>query len=562
MTEEYKQEEDLSGMEVSGKDIQSEISSSYDELLSEDSDLYKSPIAIRASSNLVKQRIMDKFKLKPKKAMEEIKSFLSKQDIKESYLDNLILDTAEEVDLSKSHYKAQYKEVFKEYPLGLFRKHLKDNHTDLAREPVPDKKNEKIQKIVAESNAIIRAFGYLIGFKRMKAKSNKNSDYGKAWEEREDLRELLFGRIMMPMMESIKPSLKREVSEKQDLLKQDIKAVEQPMEQVAQGQASNNFRIGAVIDVEKLGINTELLRQVLTGQARGDRRLAQPGGGGAEIESVSSGISEPTRSQVAERIDSVAGSLTSSERTPSVYLGPTDTSIGRFTEPSIEGSLNIDTMFDRAMMGQELIEGQNAMQIIRESASQITVNQVTDIAGGDLTPFQKLQSLADLEDSLQNRLNAQAMTTGESSPATVQLKKDKKALKKYNELLQRYFNLVMPSVPGGSSKGGQSVEPGSIVYPESSGSSQPAVVPVVRPSGDSQDSSVPTEDAKNIKKESKRTFEPSRRRVVQQAQQLVLKSVRPKQRSRLMNPVSEPDQVNYYAPSYRHRYRGGLRVIQ
>lgn len=521
MTEEYKQEEDLSGMEVSGEDIQSEISSSYDELLSEDSDLYKSPIAIRASSNLVKQRIMDKFKLKPKKAMEEIKSFLSKQDIKESYLDNLILDTAEEVDLSKSHYKAQYKEVFKEYPLGLFRKHLKDKHPDLAREPVPDKKNEKIQKIVAESNAIIRAFGYLIGFKRMKAKSNKNSDYGKAWEEREDLRELLFGRIMMPMMESIKPSLKREVSEKQDLLKQDIKAVEQPMEQVAQAPVSNNFRIGAVIDVEKLGINTELLRRVLTGQTtsmpqqgKADRRLAQPGGGGAEISSVESGISS--------REEALAN------------IPDDDTSIA-----ASELERQVDALFSSD-------EESQAMSEFREEASTGARESLETIKNNNtLSPSEKIDELGNLIEAFQNRLDAQVMTTGPNSPATTQLRKDIQAVRNYRGILVRARKEIYDRAA-----------------PSQAGSSQPAVVPVVRPSGDSQDSSVPTEDAKNIKKESKRTFEPSRRRVVQQAQQLVLKSVRPKQRSRLMNPVSEPDQVNYYAPSYRHRYRGGLRVIQ
>jgi hypothetical protein len=321
---------------------------------------------------------------------------------------------------------------------------------------------------------------------------------------------------MMPMMESIKPSLKREVSEKQDLLKQDIKAVEQPMEQVAQ-PAPNNFRIGAVIDVEKLGINTELLRQVLTGQTRSmpeqqgkaDRRLVQP----ADISSVESGIS--SREQALADLPSETSSVATSE---------------------LERQVN-------ALFGSD--EESEAMSEFREQASTGARQSLEAVKNDNtMSPSEKIDELGNLIEQFQNRLNAQAMTTGQNSPATIQLRKDVQALKNYRGILVRARKEIYERAA-----------------PSQAGSGQ-AVVPVVRPQGDSQDSDVPTEDAKNIKKESKRTFEPSRRRVIQQAQQIVLKSIRPQQRSRLMNPVSEPDNVNIYAPNYRHRYRGGLRVIQ
>ena len=180
---------------------------------------------------------------------------------KENDEEKIVLEIIEKDDYSKSKYKKLYDEIFADYSLKKFREHINEKHPELKRLNPGDGKKMKIISLMGESNAILRGMGYVLGLKRTKAKSTKKSKYEDAFNEREDLRELVIAKIMMPMLKSMKMGEK-------DILQKDIEAVEEKPKEKEETKPINQFRVGAVIDVEKLGINVDLLRQVLTGEKK------------------------------------------------------------------------------------------------------------------------------------------------------------------------------------------------------------------------------------------------------------------------------------------------------
>jgi len=169
-------------------------------------------------------------------------------------------------------YKEEYKNVFQGYSVQAFRQHLTQNHPELKRQTLPPPgQREKATQVLAQVNGIIRGFGFLLGLTRVKAKTKKGESnyYEKIFEEREELREMVYAKIMLPML-MMKQQAPAGIPEP-SLLEQDIQATaQQPpsepsiMPQVPQGGSPQGpFRIGAIIDIEKLNISTEALRDVL-----------------------------------------------------------------------------------------------------------------------------------------------------------------------------------------------------------------------------------------------------------------------------------------------------------
>lgn len=182
-------------------------------------------------------------------------------------------------------YKEEYKKVFQGYSVEAFRQHVAQTHPELKRQTLPPKgQREKATQVLAQVNGIIRGFGFLIGLKRVKARTKKGEPdyYEKIFEEREELREMVYAKILLPHLK-MKPQAPAGIPEP-SLLEQDIQATAQqppsepsimpPSSQVV--SPSQPFRIGAIIDIEKLNISTEALRDVLMGRTRAP---AQPDAG-------------------------------------------------------------------------------------------------------------------------------------------------------------------------------------------------------------------------------------------------------------------------------------------
>ena len=84
-----------------------------------------------------------------------------------------------------------------------------------------------------------------------------------------------------------------------------------------------------------------------------------------------------------------------------------------------------------------------------------------------------------------------------------------------------------------------------------------------KPKRGDNDGGTGTHDAKGINRPFPSAMEPSRAQVIRQATGMLLKSVTQGSTfSKMKSPYSQPRDVNYYAPNVKHRYRGGLRVIQ
>ena len=83
-----------------------------------------------------------------------------------------------------------------------------------------------------------------------------------------------------------------------------------------------------------------------------------------------------------------------------------------------------------------------------------------------------------------------------------------------------------------------------------------------KPRRGDNDGGTGTHDAKGINRPFPSAMEPSRAQVIKQASGMLLKSVKRGKFSKMKSPYSQPHNVNYLAPDVKHRYRGGLRVIQ
>ena len=183
-------------------------------------------------------------------------------------------------------YKEEYKKVFQGYSVQAFRQHIAQTHPELKRQSLPPKgQREKATQVLAQVNGIIRGFGFLIGLKRVKARTKKGEPdyYEKIFEEREELREMVYAKILLPHLK-MKPQAPAGIPEP-SLLEQDIQATAQqpPSEPSIMPPASQEvspsqpFRIGAIIDIEKLNISTEALRDVLMGRIRDTPAQADAG---------------------------------------------------------------------------------------------------------------------------------------------------------------------------------------------------------------------------------------------------------------------------------------------
>ena len=203
---------------------------------------------------------------------------------------------------SPVQYKKEYQNVFGGYSVDAFRQHLAQSHPELARQTSPPEgRREKATQILAAVNGIIRGFGFLLGLKRVKAKTKKGEPdyYAKIFEEREELRELVYAKIMLPMLkQGAVPGAATSGPQAPSILQQDQLAQQAPGMPSSSAAQPGPFRIGAIIDIEKLNISTEALRNVLMGRTSGP---SPPVSGESGIEAVESDIGDkPDIGEVGE----------------------------------------------------------------------------------------------------------------------------------------------------------------------------------------------------------------------------------------------------------------------
>ena len=448
---------------------------------------------------------------------------------KENDEEKIVLEIIEKDDYSKSKYKKLYDEIFADYSLKKFREHINQNHPELKRLNPGDGKKMKIISLMGESNAILRGMGYVLGLKRTKAKSTKKSKYEDAFNEREDLRELVIAKIMMPMLKSMKMGEK-------DILQKDIQAVEEEPKQKEETKPINQFRVGAVIDVEKLGINVDLLRQVLTGEKRD-----------IDFDSISSVSKASFEKESEETIRSGERRLPAEdpekppEKRQSSFADFPGFNLTAQQQGELEEKIEEEFADDEASIDTSVREmGTQELQDRHGSLKQ-------RLKSGRLSLEEAIEEINNIIDGTNNRRQAQrqASAQGLQDPVYKQLSKDINVYRSYKAFLTNKLNRSREIAEELS-------ESGSVVPTK----------PTALPKNDTQDANIGSHDANKIVKKSTESFVPGRRQVIKKASQLVLRSVRKPMASKMKNPISEPDDVNYYAPSVRHRYRGGLRVIQ
>jgi len=467
---------------------------------------------------------------------------------KENDEEKIVLEIIEKDDYSKSKYKKLYDEIFADYSLKKFREHINEKHPELKRLNPGDGKKMKIISLMGESNAILRGMGYVLGLKRTKAKSTKKSKYEDAFNEREDLRELVIAKIMMPMLKSMK-------MDEKDILQKDIEAVEEKPKEKEETKPINQFRVGAVIDVEKLGINVDLLRQVLTGEKKDIDFDSISSVSKASFEKESEGsfdrdeYLQGMRERVKERMER---ERQGERRLPEDPEKPPEKRQSTFQEfgftlttqqqEELEEKIEEEFADDEASIDSSMREmGTQELQDRHGSLKQ-------RLNSGNLTLEEAINEVNDIIEGTNNRRQAQrqASAQGLQDPVYKQLSKDINRYRSYRAFLTRKLNRSREIAEELS-------ESGSVV---------PSTKPIALPKTDSQHDDIGSHDANKIVKKSTESFVPGRRQVIKKASQLVLRSVRKQSASKMRNPISEPDDVNYYAPSVRHRYRGGLRVIQ
>lgn len=476
---------------------------------------------------------------------------------KENDEEKIVLEIIEKDDYSKSKYKKLYDEIFANYSLTKFREHINQNHPELKRLNPGDGKKMKIISLMGESNAILRGMGYVLGLKRTKAKSTKKSKYEDAFNEREDLRELVIAKIMMPMLRSMKMGEK-------DILQKDIQAVEEEPKQKEETKPINQFRVGAVIDVEKLGINVDLLRQVLT-TGKEDIEfgsISSVSGRSSDVGKESEGsFMERARDRMENKMRERAKERMERERdagvNPPRRLPEDPENPGKRQSSVMEFGFRLTTQQQGEL--EERIEEEFADDEVsvdssmREEGTQELQERYNGLKErlnrGNLSLEEAINTINEIIDGTNNRRQAQrqASAQGLQDPVYKQLSKDINLYRAYRAFLTRKLNRSREIAEELSESG--SVIPAS-------------TKPSALPKNDTQDANIGSHDANKIVKQSTESFVPGRRQVIKKASQLVLRSVRKSMASKMKNPISEPDDVNYYAPSVRHRYRGGLRVIQ
>ena len=446
---------------------------------------------------------------------------------KENDEEKIVLEIIEKGDYSKSKYKKLYDEIFANYSLTKFREHINQNHPELKRLNPGDGKKMKIISLMGESNAILRGMGYVLGLKRTKAKSTKKSKYEDAFNEREDLRELVIAKILMPMLKSMKMGEK-------DILQKDIQAVEEEPKQKEETKPINQFRVGAVIDVEKLGINVDLLKQVLTGEKKDIDfgKMSSISGRSSDVGKESEG---GDRRRLPEDPENKEKRQTSVMEFGFIL---TTAQQGVLEEKIEEEFADDEASVDSSMREMGTQELQDRYNGLKERLNR-----------GNLSLEEAINTINEIIDGTNNRRQAQRQASAQGIQDSVykQLSKDINLYRAYRAFLTRKLNRSREIAEELSESG--SVAPAS-------------TKPIALPKNDTQDANIGSHDANKIVKQSTESFVPGRRQVIKKASQLVLRSVRKSMASKMKNPISEPDDVNYYAPNVRHRYKGGLRVIQ
>lgn len=158
-------------------------------------------------------------------------------------------------------YQSLFQSIFGGYSIDAFREHIKDKHGELVRQLKPDPK----QKATFYRNSVtgfLKSTGprFLGMYRAVPQTKMGTQDYiNEIFQENEDLFELMNFLV-------IKPHLSKKMVQT-DILKQDVAATSPGYGNgTAASGPSGGYRIGAIIDVEKLGINLGMLKSVLEGK--------------------------------------------------------------------------------------------------------------------------------------------------------------------------------------------------------------------------------------------------------------------------------------------------------
>jgi hypothetical protein len=464
-----------------------------------------------------------------------------KQEKEEKTEDKIVLEIIEKGDYSKSKYKKLYEEIFANYSLTKFREHLNLKHPTLKRLNPEDGKKLKVISLMGESNAILRGMGYVLGLKRTKAKSTKKTKYEDAFNEREDLRELVIAKIMMPMLVGIKEGDK-------SILQQDLEHFEEKPQEKEKEETKpiNNFRVGAVIDIEKLGISVDLLRKVLTGEMTSGKESEGGWVGPSETPIKQEGESA---SDYKERVSRWKASMSVWERHGQERRLPESDESGKEKETT-----PATISYGYALTDSQLDEVESRLSSEFSSAESELEVQMAEVASDELkeryealklrrkrreiTLDEAIQETRFLIDGYVARKHAQRESSGAGlhSHAYIKLSQDLNVVRTWKRYLESKLDRATSIAEEISEQG--SVDPAT------------------------QNAQIGSHDARKLAKESRKAFGPGVTQTIKRASQLLLKSVKKPIPSKMRSPITEPSDVNYYAPSVRHKYKGGLRVIQ
>jgi len=170
-------------------------------------------------------------------------------------------------------YQNLFSSIFQGYSIDAFREHIKDKHPELVRKMKPDPK----QKPTFYRNSVVgflKSVGAkILGMYRAvpQTKVGTENYVDEIFQEQEDLFELMYFVIL-------KPHLSKKMVQP-DILQQDVAATSPGL--AATGGSgpsgpSGPYRVGAIIDVEKLGINLGMLKSVLEGRPQQMMPSGQP----------------------------------------------------------------------------------------------------------------------------------------------------------------------------------------------------------------------------------------------------------------------------------------------